>query len=47
VSLICVSHHQDEIPRAVGHVLHLADGEVKRVERRLASIKTRPYSSRR
>jgi molybdate transport system ATP-binding protein len=33
VSLICVSHHQDEIPRAVSHVLHLADGEVKRVER--------------
>jgi molybdate transport system ATP-binding protein len=34
VSLICVSHHQDEIPRAVSHVLHLADGEVQRVERR-------------
>ena len=34
VSLLCVSHHQDEIPRAVSHVLHLADGEVKRVERR-------------
>jgi len=34
VSLICVSHHQDEIPRAVSHVLHLADGQVKRVERR-------------
>jgi molybdate transport system ATP-binding protein len=33
VSLICVSHRQDEIPRGVSHVLHLADGEVKRVER--------------
>jgi len=44
LSLICVSHHQDEIPRAVGHVLHLADGEVKGVERRRASIKARPYS---
>jgi molybdate transport system ATP-binding protein len=37
VSLICVSHHQDEIPRAVSHVLHLADGKVKRVERRRAT----------
>jgi molybdate transport system ATP-binding protein len=37
LSLICVSHHQDEIPRAVGHVLHLAGGEVKRVERRRAT----------
>jgi molybdate transport system ATP-binding protein len=34
VSLVCVSHHQDEIPRAVSHVLHLADGEVTRVEQR-------------
>ncbi len=34
LSLICVAHHQDEIPRAVSHVLHLADGQVKRVERR-------------
>jgi molybdate transport system ATP-binding protein len=37
LSLICVSHHQDEIPRAVSHVLHLADGNVKRVERRRAT----------
>jgi molybdate transport system ATP-binding protein len=36
LSLVCVSHHQDEIPRAVGHVLHLADGQVQRVERRPA-----------
>jgi molybdate transport system ATP-binding protein len=34
VSLICVSHHLDEIPRSVSHVLHLAKGEVKRVEGR-------------
>ena len=31
LSLLCVSHHWDEIPDSVAHVLHLSDGRVASV----------------
>lgn len=34
VSLIYTSHHIDELPRSISHILHMAHGKIERVERR-------------
>lgn len=35
INIICVSHHEDEIPSEVTHVLHLSRGSIARIEKRV------------